>query len=1289
MPLKHIRKELKQGIRRAKRGLEKSVANTIKENPKAFYTYMKRKRGAGESFGPLNDKGGNLSVEPEEVGELLNEYFVIVFMKEKELVEDDLREGSVEFLTEVASKTEEVLCILKSIKVSLLLLISASNSESPFENKPFTHLVLACALVVPNVLALAKALWKTSFGSSDAPSLSILGMVCLIEALVAFGTSILVLVCMPHFDIITNLYILNGVCLFPAFLQVVFQLKPFRSSMLLPLVGFGFVFLGLLLFILAHNLQQHSEEVKHINPYVALAVVALIFVSFNWWENFMSYCKIGRMETIRENLRCTRNVTYVCTSTVRILVVGTVVVAWIPMKQYKWEDVKTVSQFNLKIVLCLFGIQGISSALCHWFGVLVCKMHAVRRSFAVPSILATPVVFFAFLIVLYDSFGKYGKADTFNLTGLCHNLKISNNSDAVQILLLEIPRSLCRGQAILISNKMGLALLGSLAVCFWLGLIFSTFYVWGQHIQRIERTSQLFVRRLYEAAFMEQSMLLNTRVHKKNEKKNKRKSDHVMIYLCATMWHETLDEMAKILTSIFRLDKYKPNSSKSHKDNFEFEAHVYFDDAFHLTNLNDNVQERVLNQYVKNLIHIMEDIYRIFSREKQTLKDEQEDDDRVKQTIMETPYGGRITYTLPYGNILYVHLKDKQKIRHKKRWSQIMYMYYLLGWKLNKKYMTLSGKFEDEMSTANALKVNNRTSFLMPGLDSDRTRNRLPKENTYILALDGDTDFQPSALILLVDRLRRYSHVGAACGRIHPTGTGPMVWYQKFEYAVGHWLQKTAEHVLGCVLCSPGCFSLYRAAALMDDNVVKRYTTKATEGQHFIQYDQGEDRWLCTLLLQQGWRVEYNAASDAYTNAPQEFKEFYNQRRRWVPSTLANTIDLLNSGAQTSKRNLSISKLYILYQIIGTAASILGPATVVLMIAGAFTFVFNWNGNVALALGVVPPAIYILICYKVKSDTQIMIAAVMSIFYAFLMIATIMSMIGEMVKENTFITPTGLFFISMMILYLSTAMLHPQEFPLVFYGLLYIICIPSGYLLLPIYAMVNMNNVSWGTRETVTPKKQDKINTKQILRYEKKCKCICWDIEFLVKEDKKELVQYADSTIEEEIMEPRIEDNWISNLQDQSFHIKLAVEELDEEEIPFWNDLIELYLKPIEEDKEKQAEVEKELKSLRNKATFLFFIINTLWIVSTFFLQAIGPEIHIKIPKILPNGTFSKSEILIIEPLSFMFLVSFAGLLGIQFLTMLYHRITTLIHFIAYKGTEIKPHQNVGKYHQMCKDHEV
>ena len=63
----------------------------------------------------------------------------------------------------------------------------------------------------------------------------------------------------------------------------------------------------------------------------------------------------------------------------------------------------------------------------------------------------------------------------------------------------------------------------------------------------------------------------------------------------------------------------------------------------------------------------------------------------------------------------------------------------------------------------------------------------------------------------------------------------------------------------------------------------------------------GEDRWLCTLMLQQGWRVEYSAASDALTYAPEGFMEFFNQRRRWGPSTMANIMDLLMDWKHTVK----------------------------------------------------------------------------------------------------------------------------------------------------------------------------------------------------------------------------------------------------------------------------------------------------------------------------------------------------------------------------------------------------
>lgn len=74
-----------------------------------------------------------------------------------------------------------------------------------------------------------------------------------------------------------------------------------------------------------------------------------------------------------------------------------------------------------------------------------------------------------------------------------------------------------------------------------------------------------------------------------------------------------------------------------------------------------------------------------------------------------------------------------------------------------------------------------------------------------------------------------------------------MVWYQQFEYALGHWMQKATEHVLGCVLCSPGCFSLFRGSALMDDNVMRKYCTMSTEASHMVQFDQGKSLSMIAL----------------------------------------------------------------------------------------------------------------------------------------------------------------------------------------------------------------------------------------------------------------------------------------------------------------------------------------------------------------------------------------------------------------------------------------------------------
>jgi chitin synthase len=107
-----------------------------------------------------------------------------------------------------------------------------------------------------------------------------------------------------------------------------------------------------------------------------------------------------------------------------------------------------------------------------------------------------------------------------------------------------------------------------------------------------------------------------------------------------------------------------------------------------------------------------------------------------------------------------------------------------------------------------------------------------------------------------------------------------VVWYQVFEYAVGHWLQKVSEHILGTVMCSPGCFSLLRGSTILEDQIIGIYTINSNEAHHYVQYDQGEDRWLSTLIIQQGYYNVYCSAANSYTYSPETFhvielKSFY------------------------------------------------------------------------------------------------------------------------------------------------------------------------------------------------------------------------------------------------------------------------------------------------------------------------------------------------------------------------------------------------------------------------------
>jgi len=62
-------------------------------------------------------------------------------------------------------------------------------------------------------------------------------------------------------------------------------------------------------------------------------------------------------------------------------------------------------------------------------------------------------------------------------------------------------------------------------------------------------------------------------------------------------------------------------------------------------------------------------------------------------------------------------------------------------------------------------------------------------------------------------------------------------------------------------------------------------------------------------------------------------------------------------------------------------------------------------------------------------------------------------------------SPSAIFLIAMMSSFIIAALLHPQEFSCIIYFGIYWLSIPSMYLLLILYSIINLNIVTWGTRE--------------------------------------------------------------------------------------------------------------------------------------------------------------------------------------------------------------------------------
>nr|WPA93971.1 chitin synthase 1 [Cacopsylla chinensis] len=1254
----------------------------------------------------------------------------------------------------------------------------------PVEERIAWYWCLIIAFIVPELGTAIRSIRICYFKSWKKPPLHDFIFVTTMELLHTVGVACLMFVVLPNMDVVKGAMLTNCLCFLPAFLTLISRntrgiTKGSEKSE---------VYLKAMMDMIAVSAQATGALLwplleGHNDPWLWLIPPALFCVSCGYWENYTTKHSIfGFMRSawrVKERLKRTRYFTYAFVSFLKIVVFfcsglvfmtargescteffskfheafsqhkiriyevkssafGTSIPDLaVPNLTGDFRDIDSDDTFVLTVLL----FQIFAAYICYIFGKYACKIMIQGFSYAFPVNLTIPVT----ISILISMCGLRNEDPCFF-------------QNSIPNYLFFVSPSIYFLDDFILKQHAWVWLLWLLSQT-WI-----TLHLWTPKCERLATTEKLFVRPMYDSLLIDQSMSLNRRCDDEKDVKTEelvdrekdpdeyyetisvhtdassttpktvKKSDSITrIYACATMWHETKDEMMEIIKSILRLDEDQCARRVAQKylrvvdpDYYEYETHIFFDDAFEISDVNDDWAQ--VNRFVKLFVSVIDD----------AAAHVHETNIRIRPpTKYPTPYGGQLVWTLPGKTKMIVHLKDKAKIRHRKRWSQVMYMYYLLGHRLMELPLPVD-------------------------------RKEVMAENTYLLTLDGDVDFQPDAVRLLVDLMKKNRNLGAACGRIHPVGGGPLAWYQKFEYAIGHWLQKATEHMIGCVLCSPGCFSLFRAKALMDDNVMRRYTTKSAEARHYVQYDQGEDRWLCTLLLQRGYRVEYSAASDAYTRCPESFNEFYNQRRRWAPSTMANIMDLLMDYKKTIKINDNISMPYIWYQVMLMAGTILGPGTIFLMLVGACVAVFHIDNWTSFYYNIAPILFFMFVCFCCKANLQLLLAQILSTAYALLMMAVIVGTALQL-GEDGIGSPSAIFLIVMLGSFIIAALLHPQEFfCIVFFGI-YLLSVPSMYLLLILYSLINLNVVSWGTREVAVKKTKKEIEEekKQQVLAKKKAKnpllgflqsyspeggddeegslelsfaglfrCMFCTYPKSVDE-KQQLIRIADSlsTLEkrldtiEKIVDPsqpnphhhrrrttsasssahhagglgsvpenKSENNSSDEEDEDSDTVSTAEPKMERNddinpywiedkelkkgpvafispsERAFWVDLIDKYLYPIDNDKAEQSRIAADLKDLRDQSVFSFFMVNALFVVIVFLLQLNKDKLHFRWPfGVKTNITFNEAtqeviitkEYLQLEPIGLVFVFFFALILVIQFTAMLFHRFGTISHILA------------------------
>ncbi|KAF3908262.1 Myosin-X [Arthrobotrys entomopaga] len=296
----------------------------------------------------------------------------------------------------------------------------------------------------------------------------------------------------------------------------------------------------------------------------------------------------------------------------------------------------------------------------------------------------------------------------------------------------------------------------------------------------------------------------------------------------------------------------------------------------------------------------------------------------------------------------------------------------------------------------------------------------------YLLGIDADTEVAPDSCTRMVSTFINDTKVIAVCGETGLTNAKAtfITMMQVYEYFISHNLAKAFESLFGSVTCLPGCFSMYRIRAaetgkplFVSKEIIETYANIRVDTLHLKNLlHLGEDRYLTTLLIKfhPRFKTKFIMSAKAWTIAPDSWKVFLSQRRRWINSTIHNLVELIPLSQLCGFCCFSM-RFVVLIDLLST---IIGPATV------------GYLGYLIYTVATAPDINQYVMAF-------ILLAAVYGLQMIIFILRRKWEMIGWMV--------------------------------------VYILAIPIFSFGLPLYAFWHMDDFSWGNTRVVTGEKGKKV----------------------------------------------------------------------------------------------------------------------------------------------------------------------------------------------------------------------